>query len=63
MKKQFLTKKQLHQATGCPGYTINYLYDSGRLPIVQESSGKGYLRLYDPSSVDIVKKHLAKQSR
>ena len=61
--KKTITKKDIRKELKCPGYVIDYLYDCGRLPVVRESKGHGYPRLYDPSAVDKVKKHLAKQSR
>jgi len=59
----FLTKKQIKKAIGCPGYIIDYLNDCGRLPIVQASNGKGYPIKYDPKSIEIVKKHINQQHR
>ena len=56
-----ITRKELRVITGCPGYTINYLNDCGRLPIIEQSKGKGYPNKYDPKAIDIIKKHLNKQ--
>ncbi len=58
-----LTKTQLRKEVGCPGFIIDYLRDCNRLPIVKESTGRGHSTLYDPEAIDIVKAHLAKQSR
>jgi hypothetical protein len=55
-----LTKKQIKETLGCPGYIIDYLYDCGRLPVVRASKGKGYPRLYDTKAIEIVKDHLRK---
>ena len=59
-KDKYITKSQLHKQTGAPGYIITYLKDCGRLPIVQESKGRGYPTLYDPSAVEVIKKHISK---
>ena len=56
-----ITRKELRVITGCPGYTINYLNDCGRLPIIEQSKGKGYPNKYDPKAIDIIKTHLDKQ--
>ena len=61
MEEKGLTKRQVRRLTGSPGYVVDYLHDSGRLPVVKESQGPGYPRLYDPSAVEIVKKHLEKR--
>ena len=55
-----LTRNQIKNTLGCPGYIIDYLYDCGRLPVVKQSKGRGYPILYDPEAIDIVKKHLNK---
>ena len=55
-----VTMKELQHATGAPKYVINYLKENGRLPIAQESKGRGYPTLYDPYAVEVVKDHLGK---
>jgi|TARA_Y100000310_G_scaffold89265_1_gene86383 hypothetical protein len=60
MAKRYLTKKQLTAETSAPGYTIDYLRDCKRLPIVYESRGQGYPTLYHPDAVKVVKDHLQK---
>lgn len=60
-KEKSLTRKQLVKLTGAKPYTIAYLKDCGKLPIVRDSKGIGYPTLYDPSSVEIVKNHIKKQ--
>lgn len=55
-----ITRKQLVKLTGARPYTIDYLKDCGRLPILRYSKGVGYPTLYDTSAVDIVIKHLKK---
>ena len=57
-----LTKKQIKETLGCPGYIIDYLYDCGRLPVVRASKGKGHPRLYAIKAIEIVKEHLNKSS-
>ena len=57
-----LTKKQIKETLGCPGYIIDYLYDCGRLPVARSSKGRGYPRLYDTKAIEIVKEHLNKSS-
>ena len=59
---KYLTKKQLRQILGCPGYLVNYLNDCGRLPVIQQSNGKGYPNLYHPSAVDVIQAHISKRS-
>ena len=55
-----LNRNQLCKATGAPAYLITYLKNCGRLPIVQESSGRGYPTLYHPDAVKVVEDHLKK---
>ena len=62
MIENALTKTQLRKKAGCPGYIIDYLNDCGKLPIVQESRGKGYPTQYHPKAIDVIKEHLSKQS-
>ena len=59
-ERETITKKHIRSLTGCAGYTIDYLNDCGRLPVVEPSRGKGYPTKYDPKAIDIVKKHLGK---
>ncbi len=59
-KVKSLTRKQLVKLTNARPYTIAYLKDCGKLPIVRDSKGIGYPTLYDPSAVEIVKEHLNK---
>lgn len=59
---KYLTKKQLRDELSCPGYVIDYLNDCGRLPKVQESSGKGYPVKYHRDCIKIVQAHLEKSS-
>ena len=61
-KKECLTKSELHKATNAPGYVIIYLKDCNRLPIVQESQGRGYPTLYAPEAIQIVKDHMNKRN-
>ena len=58
---QSLNRTQLCKATGAPVWLVVYLNGCGRLPIVQESRGRGYPTLYHPESIPIVKNHLAKR--
>ena len=55
-----LNRTQLQKITNAPSYVIVYLRDCGRLPIVQESKGRGYSTLYHPDAVKVVKDHLQK---
>jgi hypothetical protein len=61
MVEEKYTLKDLRYATNAPAYVILYLKDCDRLPIVQESQGRGYPTLYHPDSIQIVKDHLKKQ--
>lgn len=62
MIKKFYTRKELRAITGAKGYVIDYLNDCNRLPVVKESIGKGFPRLYSPEAIPIIKEHLAKRS-
>ena len=62
MDKKFYTRKELRAITGAKGYVIAYLYDCNRLPVVKESEGKGFPRLYSPEAIPIIKKHLVKST-
>lgn len=57
-----LTLKTLVKETGAPFYTIKYLNQCGRLPILTVSKGPGYANIYHPDAIDIIKTHLAKRS-
>lgn len=59
-KETSLTRKQLVKLTGAKPYTIAYLKDCGKLPIIRDSKGIGYPTLYDPQAVDIIKEHMSK---
>ena len=61
MEKKYLTKKQLKAATTAPGYTIDYLRECNRLPIVHKSKGPGYGTLYHPDAIQVVIDHLSKR--
>ena len=63
MAKRYLTKKQLRAETNAPGYTIDYLKDCNRLPIISKSKGKGYPTRYHPDAVEVVKKHMQKAGK
>jgi len=58
-----ISKSTLRKLTGCPGYIIDYLNDCGRLPVFQQSKGRGYPRLYHPDAIQIVESHLRKSSQ
>ena len=60
-KEKSLTRKQLVKLANAKPYTVAYLKDCGKLPIIKESRGIGYPTLYDPSAVEIVKEHLRKR--
>ena len=61
LEKAEYTKKELQKMTGAPPYTIAYLNDCGRLPIIRESRGRGYSILYHADSIQIIKDHLDKR--
>ncbi len=63
MTEENLALKDLQKKTNSPAYVIQYLKDCNRLPIAQPSQGRGYPTLYKPEAIDIVKAHIAKQSR
>ena len=60
--QKVFTRKELQRITGAPSYTIAYLNDCGRLPVVHQSKGPGYPTLYHPDCVQIINEHLKKQS-
>jgi hypothetical protein len=53
-----LTRKQIVHKTGCPHYTVDYLRQCGRLPIIAESLKRGVPTLFHPDSIKIVQDHL-----
>ena len=55
-----LTLKQLCNITKAPYYVIKYLNSLGRLPIVQESRGRGYPTTFHDDAVEIVRRHMLK---
>ena len=57
-----ITLKDLQDKTDAQAYVIHYLKGCKRLPIVQESKGRGYPTLYHPDAIQIVKDHLSKRS-
>ena len=57
-KEKSLTRKQLVKLTSAKPYTIAYLKDCGRLPIIKESSGYGYSVVFHLDCIEIVKNHL-----
>jgi len=61
-KTNSLNRNQLCKATKAPAWLIVYLNGCHKLPIVQESQGRGYPTLYHPEAIQIVKDHLKKQS-
>lgn len=59
---QGLVLKDLVKTTGAPRHVIDYLVGLGRLPLLRESSGAGYPRIFHPDAVKIVQEHLAKSN-
>jgi hypothetical protein len=59
--KETLTLKKLVEKTGAPPYTIKYLYQCQRLPIVRESSGPGYPIEFGHGAIQIILSHVSKQ--
>lgn len=57
-RKVGLSEKAIINQTGAPYWMIRYLRDTGQLPVVVPSRGRGYSTLYAPGSVDIVRRHL-----
>ena len=53
-----LTRKQIVHKTGCPHYTVDYLRQCGRLPIIAESLKRGVPTLFHPDSIKIVQDHI-----
>jgi len=60
MTNQKLTLKALQDATNAPIYLIQYLKACNRLPIIKQSSGRGYPTYYSARAIDIVKHHMQK---
>ena len=63
MIEKTFSKTQLRKIVGCPGYVIDYLNDCGKLPVIQESRGKGYPTQYHPDAVEVIKTHINKRSK
>ena len=63
MEKQYITRNEISKELQCPGYVVDYLYYSRRLPVFRESPGKGFPRLYNREALAIIRKHLEKRSR
>lgn len=62
MEQKHLTLRQLVKKTGLTYYKLIYLRDTGKLPIIRESQGRGYPTLYHPDAIQIIKDHLAKRN-
>ena len=60
-RNQHLTRKQLIKETGARPYTISYLTETGRLPLVRPARGHGYPNLYHPDAVQVILEHLKLQ--
>lgn len=60
MTNKKLTLKTIQKATGAPIYLIQYLKACNRLPIIKQSSGRGYPTYYDVKAIDVVKRHMLK---
>lgn len=58
-----LILKDLVKKTGAPRHVIDYLVGLGRLPLIRESSGAGYPRIFHSDSVQIVRDHLKKSGK
>ncbi len=56
-----LTRKELVKATGVPHYTIAYLTQLDRLPLVYKAVKKGDTNLYHPNAIRIVKDWLSRR--
>ena len=59
MKKSKLTRRELIEITGVQFHRIDYLRMTGKLPIVQKSSGQGRPTYFHPSAVDVIKSYYA----
>ncbi len=57
-----LTRKQLMQATGAMPYTVAYLTETGRLPLIRPARGHGHPNLYHPDAVQAVRDYLAQRN-
>ena len=53
-----ITRKEIVNQTGCPYYTVDYLRQCGRLPIIAESLKRGVPTLFHPDSIKIVQEHI-----
>ncbi len=56
-----LTPKALCEESGAPFYTVKYLHALGRLPVLRESSGRGYPTIFHRDAITIVRQHMARQ--
>ena len=60
--RQGLVLKDLVKTTGAPRHVIDYLVGLGRLPLIRESSGPGYARIFHPDAVKIITEHMARRA-
>jgi len=61
MEKEFLTRKELMEATGATPEQINYLRLRKRLPVLNKVD-RGIFAKYAPQSVQILKDWLSKHA-
>jgi len=60
-EKEAYTRKELQKVTGAPPYTIAYLNECKRLPVIRESRGKGYPVVFHTDSIKVIRDHMSKQ--
>lgn len=58
-----VTLKVLVEETGAAPHVINYLAKLGRLPVIRESRGPGYPRIYNANAIHIIHEHLEKSGK
>ena len=58
-----LVLKDLVRRTGAPRHVIDYLVGLGRIPLLRESEGPGYARIFHPDAVQIIAAHMARREQ
>ncbi len=62
MDEKAYKKSDIRRITHCTGHLIDYLYRCNRLPLIKESRGPGFPRLYHPDAIQVIQNHLLKST-
>lgn len=58
-----LTRKDLVRRTGAKPYVVQYLTETGKLPLTHESRGKGDYHIYHADAIRILIEWLERSAR